>query len=172
MACTYLSKQTAVAHALSSSCGLCWCFLQDVLGHPHTKAFVSHCGMHSVNEVAYHGVPLVALPFQFEQVRCACFTHTAHNSPLLAVTACCWQICLVFVSRQKRACRCGCVCVVPARFSTRRRCQPAETYVSAWPPCLTEGSTDWGHVRVGGVSFPTSLGMRDRPSLGLWMNIF
>jgi hypothetical protein len=42
--------------------------LQDVLGHPHTKAFVSHCGMHSVNEAAYHGVPLVALPFQFEQV--------------------------------------------------------------------------------------------------------
>lgn len=62
--------------------------LQDVLGHPHTKAFVSHCGMHSVNEAAYHGVPLVALPFQFEQVRGRALTHPAH---ILAVSACCWQ---------------------------------------------------------------------------------
>jgi hypothetical protein len=43
--------------------------LQDVLGHLHTKAFVSHCGVHSINEAAYHGVPVVAVPIQFEQVR-------------------------------------------------------------------------------------------------------
>jgi hypothetical protein len=42
--------------------------LQDVLGHPATNVFVSHCGMHSVNEAAYHGVPLLAIPFQMEQV--------------------------------------------------------------------------------------------------------
>jgi hypothetical protein len=42
--------------------------LQDVLGHPHTKAFVSHCGVHSVNEAAFHGVPVVGVPIQFEQV--------------------------------------------------------------------------------------------------------
>lgn len=41
---------------------------QDVLGHPNTKAVVSHCGLHSVNEAAYHGVPLVGIPFQMEQV--------------------------------------------------------------------------------------------------------
>jgi UDP:flavonoid glycosyltransferase YjiC (YdhE family) len=39
-----------------------------VLGHPHTKAFVSHCGVHSVNEAAFHGVPVVGVPIQFEQV--------------------------------------------------------------------------------------------------------
>jgi hypothetical protein len=43
--------------------------VQDVLGHPATRAVVSHCGLHSVNEAAFHGVPLVAVPFQFEQVR-------------------------------------------------------------------------------------------------------
>lgn len=43
--------------------------MQDVLGHPNTRAFVSHCGVHSVNEAAFHGVPVVAVPLQFEQVR-------------------------------------------------------------------------------------------------------
>lgn len=46
--------------------------LQDVLGHPNTKAFVSHCGVHSINEAAYHGVPVVAVPIQFEQVHSGC----------------------------------------------------------------------------------------------------
>jgi len=41
---------------------------QDVLGHPNTRVFVSHCGVHSVYEAAFHGVPVVAVPFQFEQV--------------------------------------------------------------------------------------------------------
>jgi hypothetical protein len=58
--------------------------LQDVLGHPHTKAFVSHCGMHSVNEAAFHGVPLVALPFQMEQVR----TLPTYLQPLLTTSPC------------------------------------------------------------------------------------
>lgn len=41
---------------------------QDVLGHPNTHVFMSHCGVHSVYEAAFHGVPVVAVPFQFEQV--------------------------------------------------------------------------------------------------------
>jgi UDP:flavonoid glycosyltransferase YjiC (YdhE family) len=43
--------------------------LQDVLGHPNTRVLVSHCGYHSVYEAMYHGVPVVGVPFQFEQVR-------------------------------------------------------------------------------------------------------
>lgn len=44
---------------------------QDVLGHPNTRAFVTHCGLHSVHEGMYHGVPLVGVPFMFEQVSSA-----------------------------------------------------------------------------------------------------
>jgi hypothetical protein len=41
----------------------------DVLGHTNARVFVSHCGLHSVYEAAYHGVPVVGVPFMFEQVR-------------------------------------------------------------------------------------------------------
>jgi UDP:flavonoid glycosyltransferase YjiC (YdhE family) len=41
----------------------------DVLGHPNTRLFVSHCGLHSVYEAAFHAVPVVGVPFMFEQVR-------------------------------------------------------------------------------------------------------
>lgn len=40
----------------------------DVLSHPNTKAFVSHLGLHSLYGGAFHGVPLVALPFTKEQL--------------------------------------------------------------------------------------------------------
>jgi len=43
--------------------------LQDVLGHPNLRVFVTHCGVHSMWEAAFHGVPVVAVPFQFEQVK-------------------------------------------------------------------------------------------------------
>lgn len=45
-----------------------WVDYNDVLGHPHTRVFVSHCGVHSIYEAAFHGVPVIAVPFQFEQV--------------------------------------------------------------------------------------------------------
>lgn len=50
------------------------CCMQDVLGHPNARVFVSHCGLHSVYEAAFHGVPVVGVPFMFEQVRS---THAA-----------------------------------------------------------------------------------------------
>ena len=40
-----------------------WLPQNDVLGHQQTKAFLSHCGANSLYEAAYHGVPIVALPF-------------------------------------------------------------------------------------------------------------
>jgi hypothetical protein len=45
---------------------------QDVLGHPNSKAFVSHSGLHSVYEAAFHGVPLVSIGFHFESVCAFC----------------------------------------------------------------------------------------------------
>ncbi|XP_018011670.1 UDP-glucuronosyltransferase 2B33 [Hyalella azteca] len=35
---------------------------QDLLAHPATKLFVSHCGMNSVNEAVYHATPLLCVP--------------------------------------------------------------------------------------------------------------
>ncbi|KAI8471729.1 MAG: hypothetical protein J3K34DRAFT_416080 [Monoraphidium minutum] len=40
----------------------------EVLAHPNTLAFVTHCGLHSVYGGAFHGVPLVGLPFTAEQL--------------------------------------------------------------------------------------------------------
>jgi glucuronosyltransferase len=48
--------------------------VQDVLGHSHTRVFVSHCGLHSVYEAGFHGVPVVGVPFMFEQVTVNVYT--------------------------------------------------------------------------------------------------
>ncbi len=37
-----------------------WIPQNDLLGHPKTRAFVSHMGVNGANEAAFHAVPLVA----------------------------------------------------------------------------------------------------------------
>ena len=44
-----------------------WVDYNDVLGHPSVKVFMTHCGVHSMMEAAFHGVAVVGIPFQFEQ---------------------------------------------------------------------------------------------------------
>ncbi|XP_066267568.1 UDP-glucuronosyltransferase 2B17-like [Branchiostoma lanceolatum] len=39
-----------------------WVPQNDLLAHPKTKAFVSHCGYNGIAEAMYHGVPLVGMP--------------------------------------------------------------------------------------------------------------
>ena len=40
---------------------------QDILGHPNTKAFVTHAGYLSFEEALCHGVPMVATPICYDQ---------------------------------------------------------------------------------------------------------
>ncbi|XP_064102909.1 UDP-glucuronosyltransferase 2A3-like [Macrobrachium nipponense] len=44
-----------------------WVPQQDVLAHPKTKLFFTHCGMHGVIEALHYGVPMVGMPVFADQ---------------------------------------------------------------------------------------------------------
>ena len=44
-----------------------WFPQNDLLGHPQTRAFVSHVGVNSLQEAGYHGVPVVGVPLWGDQ---------------------------------------------------------------------------------------------------------
>lgn len=45
-----------------------WAPQNDVLGHPRVQAFVSHGGINSLYEAAFHAKPLVTIPLEFDQL--------------------------------------------------------------------------------------------------------
>lgn len=44
-----------------------WLPQDDILAHSRVVLFVSHCGMGSLNEAKYHGVPILAMPLFADQ---------------------------------------------------------------------------------------------------------
>ncbi|KAF7665902.1 hypothetical protein LDENG_00128230 [Lucifuga dentata] len=44
-----------------------WMPQKELLGHPQTKVFVAHGGTNGVQEAIYHGVPVLGIPFFYDQ---------------------------------------------------------------------------------------------------------
>ncbi|KAL0376496.1 UNVERIFIED_CONTAM: UDP-glucosyltransferase 29 [Sesamum calycinum] len=44
-----------------------WAPQADILAHPNTGGFISHCGWSSIMESMYYGVPVIAMPMKLDQ---------------------------------------------------------------------------------------------------------
>ena len=82
-----------------------WLPQNDLLGHPNTKVFVSHCGKNGQYEALYHAVPVVAAPmfadqgYNAERMRVKGFSETID---LRTITASDLKDIIVKVATQRR----------------------------------------------------------------------
>lgn len=44
-----------------------WVPQEDILAHPNVRLFISHCGLCGVTEALFHGVPILGIPFIYDQ---------------------------------------------------------------------------------------------------------
>ncbi|KAG4078607.1 hypothetical protein HA402_011366 [Bradysia odoriphaga] len=44
-----------------------WMPQDDILAHPNIRLFISHCGLGGVTEALFHGVPILGIPFIYDQ---------------------------------------------------------------------------------------------------------
>lgn len=44
-----------------------YAYIHLILGHPKTRAFITHGGANGIYEAIYHGIPMVGLPLFGEQ---------------------------------------------------------------------------------------------------------
>lgn len=44
-----------------------WVPQEDILAHPNMRLFISHCGLGGVTEALFHGVPILGIPFIYDQ---------------------------------------------------------------------------------------------------------
>ena len=45
-----------------------WLPQNDILGHPKTKLFITHCGNNGQMEALYHGEPMIGFPMWTDQL--------------------------------------------------------------------------------------------------------
>lgn len=65
---TVIMKYTKNIDNLPSNVHLLpWIPQNDLLAQDNVRLFISHCGMNSIIEAVYHGTPLVAIPFAYDQ---------------------------------------------------------------------------------------------------------
>ena len=62
-----LKLNDPIAHTPANVLVLPFLPQQEILAHPKTILFVTHCGMHGVMEAIYHRVPMVGMPVFFDQ---------------------------------------------------------------------------------------------------------